>query len=226
MPPEIDEKAVQAAVAELVGHCKREHLPLPSAAPGLFGAYLRLLLQWKERMSLTGAETPRELALAHVLDSLHVAPELAAGEAVADLGSGAGFPGIPLAIARPDCSFALVEARRKRATFLRHVARELRLANVRVEEARAEELARTQSGTFDVVVARAVADLATLARFAYPLLKCGGRLIAMKGPNPDDELRKRPHPSWPMRIERYRLPEGLGERTLVILWTNGRERAG
>jgi 16S rRNA (guanine527-N7)-methyltransferase len=79
---------------------------------------------------------------------------------------------------------------------------------------------------FDVVVARAVADLATLARFAYPLLKRGGRLIAMKGPNPDDELRKCPHPSWPMRIERYRLPEGLGERTLVILWTNGRERAG
>jgi 16S rRNA (guanine527-N7)-methyltransferase len=118
--------------------------------------YVETLLLWRQRLSLTSAKTAREIVLDHILDSLHLVPFLKAGCRVADIGSGAGFPGVPLAIACPQASFVLVESRRKRANFLREVARRINLLNVEVVEKRAEELRLGLPQPFDLVVSRAV----------------------------------------------------------------------
>lgn len=213
--PEHDD--ADAAVAELRLHCGTFDLELPASAAASLQSYIRLLLHWNQRISLTGARTARELALAHILDCLHVAPLLIAGEATADIGSGAGFPGIPLATARPDCSFTLIEARRKRASFLRYAVATLRLANVQVVEARAQELAVRCAETFDVAVVRAVTDLASACRMALPLLRPPGRIIAMKGPKPEPEVRQLPDALELVATHWYRLPDPWGERTLVVV---------
>ncbi|GIW45036.1 MAG: ribosomal RNA small subunit methyltransferase G [Candidatus Binatia bacterium] len=205
------------AIAELVRWCDQLGIRLSQQAQAQLQTYVCLILEWNRRVALTGARTVREIALHHILDCLHVAPVLAGGQAVADVGSGAGFPGMPLAIARPDCVFTLIEPRRKRATFLRHCIRELGLANASVEEARVEDLAPTRSGAYNVVVSRAFAELSSFVRAGLPLLQAGGLLVAMKGPRPEAELQGLPAEVEVARIMRYRLPEQWGERTLVIL---------
>ncbi|MCX8071771.1 MAG: 16S rRNA (guanine(527)-N(7))-methyltransferase RsmG [Candidatus Binatia bacterium] len=208
---------IQTAIAELLQHCATEGLRLPPEAAAQFEKYVALLLLWNERISLTGAKTAEEISLHHIFDSLHVLPLLAEGQRVTDVGSGAGFPGIPLAIARPDCGFALIEPRRKRANFLRHCTRELGLVWVHVEEARVEDLQARLESAFDVVLSRALADLATFVRLAAPLVAPTGKLVAMKGPHPEPELRDIPEGFKVLEVRRYQLPRQWGERTLVVL---------
>src|SRR5512140_185186 len=111
--------------------------------------YVETLLLWRQRLSLTSAATPWAIVLDHILDSLHLAPLIRPGCRVADIGSGAGFPGVPLAIVCPEAHFVLVESRRKKANFLREVARQVRLTNVEVAEQRAEGLREDFPDLFD-----------------------------------------------------------------------------
>ncbi|MEN9753226.1 MAG: hypothetical protein RL670_917, partial [Actinomycetota bacterium] len=112
---------------------------------------------------------------------------LKSGESVADLGSGAGLPGIPMAIYRPDCSFTLVEPMERRALWLQQTVTALELPNVRVRRLRAEDL---HDELFDVVTARAVAALGKLLRLAVPLTKPGGRVLALKGQRASEEIEE------------------------------------
>ena len=143
-------------------------------------AYLDTLLVWRVRLSLTATATRSGIICAHISDSLWPAPFVHDGFEVADLGSGAGFPGIPLAIACPRARFTLVESRRKRANFLREVVRRVRLANVEVAEKRAEALAESRSGAFDMTVSRAVWPLKTFLKVSRRFLRAGGYAIAMR----------------------------------------------
>ena len=158
--------------------------------------YLGLLLAANARMNLTRI-TDREAAeLHHVGDALTLLPYLPAGRIhLGDVGSGGGVPGIPLAIMRPDAQVLLIESTAKKAAFLAETVAELRLTNVSIINRRAEDLGR--SGEFrqsmDVVVARAVATLNWLAEWCLPLLKVGGRVLAMKGPRASDELYAAAH---------------------------------
>lgn len=145
-------------------------------------AYVDTLRLWDTRIALTGAVTALQIVREHVLDSLAVVQFVRPEAWVADLGSGAGFPGIPLAITCPQSHFVLVESRRKKANFLREVARITGLANVEVRQVRAEEPGEGMAGAFDVVVSRAVWKLPEFLTISGRLLRRGGVAVAMKGP--------------------------------------------
>lgn len=153
--------------------------------------YLDLLLAGNERMNLTRITKRAAAEVQHVGDSLTLLPFLPAGaHRLADVGSGGGVPGIVLAIARPDASVVLIEATKKKTVFLREAPAELGLSNVTVIEQRAEDAGRLAElrETFDVAVARAVATMDWLAEWCLPLVKKGGKMLAMKGPKVQEEL--------------------------------------
>jgi 16S rRNA (guanine527-N7)-methyltransferase len=177
-------------------------------------AYLALLDRWNRTYNLTAIRDPREMVGKHLLDSLAMHPYLAAGS-LADLGTGAGLPGIPLALAKPALQVTLVESNGKKARFLREAVRTLGLANARVAESRAEVL--NEPGAYDVITARALATLPLIIELGGHLLKPGGRLLAMKGAVPDDEIASLPA-GW--RVEHVRpltVPGLAAERHLVVV---------
>jgi 16S rRNA (guanine527-N7)-methyltransferase len=152
--------------------------------------YLELLAQANQRMNVTRIESREAAEVQHVADALTLLPFLPAEpHRLADLGSGGGVPGIPLAIVRPDATVMLIESTQKKAAFLKTAAAELGLANVSVSSWRAEDVGHSNSReTFDIVTARAVGVMAFLAEWSLPLVKKGGKLLAMKGPRIAEEL--------------------------------------
>ena len=152
--------------------------------------YLDLLFEANARMNLTRITDRAAAEVQHVGDSLTLLPHLPAGAIrVADVGSGGGAPGIPLAIARADATFLLIESTKKKAAFLKQAIEALELTNVSVSEWRAEDVGHSNNReTFDVAIARAVARMAWLAEWCLPLVKKGGKLLAMKGPKVAEEL--------------------------------------
>jgi 16S rRNA (guanine527-N7)-methyltransferase len=156
------------------------------------GDYLARLLAMNAQMNLTAIDTPEAAWEKHAFDALTLVPLLgnvAPGSHLADIGSGGGLPGIPLAIARPDLQVTLVESIQKKAAFLSAVSAALGLSHVQVSAERAEKLATGPlRGTFDIVTARAVARLSELVPLTAPLVKPGGRLLLIKGQKANDEL--------------------------------------
>ena len=190
-------------------------LALPGElAPPLL-AYLDLLARWNRTYNLTAVRDPREMVSRHLLDSLAMEPFLDGIATLADLGTGPGLPGIPLAIARPGLRVALVEANGKKARFLREAVRTLGLANAEVAESRIEALDRP--GAFDAITARALATLPQILEFGGHLLASGGRLLAMKGARPDEEIAALPR-GWRLEtLHRLTVPGLDGERHLVVV---------
>ena len=156
----------------------------------LLNRYLDLLLAANEKMNLTRIETRDAAEVGHIADSLTLLPYLPPEpHRLADLGSGGGVPGIPLAIARPDVTVMLIESTQKKAAFLKETAAELGLKNVSVSSWRAEDVGNSNSReTFDIVTARAVGALNFLVEWGLPLAKTGGKVLAMKGPRIAEEL--------------------------------------
>jgi 16S rRNA (guanine527-N7)-methyltransferase len=150
-----------------------------------FLAYLEILLSWNKRMNLTSLEDPEEIIVSHFLDSLTIFKVIDShnGISALDIGSGAGFPGIPLKIINPEISLALLDASRKKTEFLRYLAKSLELEDLEVIWGRAEEYGRKKEyrQRYDLVLARALAKLNTLAELGIPFLKVGGLFIAQKG---------------------------------------------
>ena len=177
-------------------------------------AHLDLLDEWGTRMNLTAIRDRSSQITKHVLDSLSVRPFLG-GERIADVGSGAGFPGIPLAIVEPHRHFTLIESTGKKCRFLEHVRDALGLANVEVVQSRAEAL--RPAARFDTVLARAVGPVAELVKLAGPLVAGGGRLLAMKGRYPEEELAGKLNGWKVAAVHRLVVPGLEDERHLVEL---------
>lgn len=169
-------------------------LELDSSQIDLFKRHYELLIEWNNRFNLTRVTDPREVETRHFLESLAVAQilpaETLASSRMVDVGSGAGFPCIPLAITFPKAEVTSVESTTRKAQFLNLLQRSLGLSNLCVLTGRAEELAH-DSGlreTFDIVLARAVAKLPTLVELTLPFCRVGGKVILHKGPDVKDEL--------------------------------------
>lgn len=196
-------------------------LPVPRLAPRL-EAYLDLLERWNRAYNLTAVRRREEMVWRHLLDSLVILPFLGSGP-LADLGSGAGLPGIPLALARPDLAVTLIEANGKKARFLREAVRRLGVERVRVAECRAEEL--DEPGAYGCLVARAFGTLAELLHAGGHLLGSSGRLLAMKGRPPAEELAGLP-PGWRVEaVQRLDVPGLSAQRHLVIIGREGETEA-
>ena len=165
---------------------------LPALGMGLeliepLEAFSRMLLEKNQVMNLTAITEPRDVAALHLLDSLAGLAGLEAGTVV-DVGTGAGFPGVPLAIARPSVRVTLLDSLGKRVDFLRESCRELGLENVECVHGRAEEFAGERRERFDLAVSRAVAALPMLCELCLPLVKVGGAFWAMKSVDTEEEI--------------------------------------
>ena len=186
-------------------------------------AYLALLVRWNATYNLTAIRDPREMVTKHVLDSLamhgHVDAIVERGGALADLGTGAGLPGIPLSIVKTGLRVTLVESAGKKARFMRQAIRDLGLADARVAESRIEAL--DEPGAYAAITARALATLPLILELGGHLLADDGVLLAMKGMHPADEIAQLPA-GWAVRGSHpLRVPGLDAERHLVVV---GRDR--
>ncbi len=185
----------------------------PALAPPLL-AFLALLDRWNHAYNLTAIRDPHAMVALHLLDSLAMHRYVGAGS-LADLGTGAGLPGVPLAIAEPALRVTLVESNGKKARFLREALRTLRLDNARVAQSRIEAL--DEVGAYDAITARALATLPRIIELGGHLLKPGGRLLAMKGALPDEEIAGLPH-GWRVEsVQPLTVPGLRGERHLIVV---------
>ncbi|WP_049621337.1 16S rRNA (guanine(527)-N(7))-methyltransferase RsmG [Frateuria defendens] len=191
-------------------------LALPDEALPRLLDYLALLERWNSAYNLTAIRDPAEMVTLHLLDSLAILPYVE-GETLADLGTGPGLPGIPLAIAAPGRQILLVDSNGKKVRFLREAIRTLKLEGVRAVQSRVEEV----EGRFDCITARAFASLADMLAWGGHLLAPGGRWLAMKGKRPEDELQHLPADFAVRGLHALAVP-GLGaERHLVVLGRAG-----
>jgi 16S rRNA (guanine527-N7)-methyltransferase len=197
-------------------------LDLDEAQLGKLVAHLDLLDDWNTRFNLTAIRDRPSQLTKHLLDSLTVLPYLQ-GERIADVGSGAGFPGIPLAIVEPRRHFALIESTGKKCRFLEHVRDTLELRNVEVVQSRAESY--KPEVRFDTVIARAVGPLADLVKVAGPLVVGGGRLLAMKGRLPEAELAAKLN-GWKVAAVHPLTVPGLGEERHLVEVSRSHDRVG
>jgi len=180
------------------------------------------LKKWNRKVNLTALCKDEDIAVKHLIDALKLTTRVHDGEDALDIGSGAGIPAIPLAIVRPAVRVVSVDAVGKKILFQRHVARQLSLNNLTALHTRVESLHSSHAGRFDVITSRAFSRLEMFVALAAPLLKTGGRMIAMRGPHVDSEfdLIREAVLSLGFEIrsvETYSLPMNKGERSLVTL---------
>lgn len=156
-----------------------------------FYDYMQLLLEWNEKINLTAITEPEEVILKHFIDSLTISKYIEKNAILADVGTGAGFPGIPLKIYRPDIKVTLVDSLNKRINFLNEVISNIELNNISTVHSRIEDFGRNikYREKFDYVTARAVANIAVLSEYLIPLSKVNGKCIYMKGSEVEEELK-------------------------------------
>jgi 16S rRNA (guanine527-N7)-methyltransferase len=183
MAKEGDFRKILAAAAGEMG------IDMPEDRIALFETYREILLLWNSKMNLVSLQSELDLPVRHFMDSLSLLPFLPAGPCrLIDIGSGAGFPAIPVKIVRTDLHVTLLEASRKKCSFLKELIRTLGLRDIAVVNSRIESLlAAAPPPQFDAVVSRATFKMIDLVKNAFPLLKSGGILLAMKGPGIEEE---------------------------------------
>lgn len=190
-----------------------------------FSTYAGLLVEWNEKMNLTAITNEEGIAIKHFLDSLSlfsVLPESA--NKIIDVGTGAGFPGIPLSIAKNSLNITLLDSLAKRVGFLQEVCTTLKLSNIEAVHGRAEDFGvkKEYREQFDVATARAVAALPVLLEYCLPFVKTGGMFIAMKGPDAADEIKESRKALEVLggeiaEVRNFTLPNSGNERCIVMI---------
>lgn len=176
--------------------------------------YVALLGKWNQAYNLTAVRDPEQMVSRHVLDSLAIAPHVKGPRAL-DIGTGPGLPGIPLAIARPEIEFVLLDSNAKKTRFVTQAVAELGLANVEVVQARVEKYRPDEK--FDTLISRAFASIAEMLAAAGPLCRPGGEILAMKGVYPGEELTAIPPEFRVQDVRRLAVPGLDAARHLVII---------
>ena len=175
-------------------------------------SFLQSVLNENKKFNLTGIKDPKEAVVKHLFDSLSITSEINTAS-IADVGSGAGFPGVPLAVVKPNTDFVLVEAKQKKAKFIKGAIKELGLLNVSVVGKRSEEI-KIKKGV-EAIVCRAIGSLDYFVEKTKHLLSRGGSLYAMKGKLPDDEIKKLPNDWRVAQIKKIDVPYLKAERHLI-----------
>ncbi|MBC8023446.1 MAG: 16S rRNA (guanine(527)-N(7))-methyltransferase RsmG [Burkholderiales bacterium] len=178
-------------------------------------AHLELIAKWNRVHNLTAIRETSQMVVMHLLDSLSLLPHLEGARAIADVGTGPGFPGIPVAIVRDDARVTLVESSHKKCAFLQQAKTELALANVDIACERVEHF--KPPAKFDAVVSRAFSDLADFVAQAGHLVAPGGKLVAMKGVYPFDEIARVPATHRVAQVLELHVPTLEAKRHLVVL---------
>ncbi|MCW5592547.1 MAG: 16S rRNA (guanine(527)-N(7))-methyltransferase RsmG [Burkholderiales bacterium] len=190
-------------------------IALDAAARSKLVAYLELIGKWNKVHNLTAVREPAQMVVLHLLDSLSVLPHVAHAKTLLDVGTGAGLPGIPIAIARPDLAVTLLDSSHKKATFLRQAKAELALANVQVACERVENW--HPPAPFDAVVSRAFAELADFVTQSGHLVAPGGTMLAMKGVYPFEEIARIPATHRVENVVALAVPTLEAQRHLVLM---------
>lgn len=158
-----------------------------------FAKHGRWLMEWNRRINLTAITDPKQVAIKHFLDAIAPLQHIPDRGQLLDIGTGGGFPGIPLKIMRPDQSMMLIDSVRKKINFVKHVIRQLPLNHIQAKHARAEALCENSGvGIYTVIVCRALADPVRVVKFAGPLLASGGKIVLYQGPNESPAVTSHP----------------------------------
>ena len=207
-------------------------IDLDTGHTGQFALHAAELVRWNRKINLTAITDPFEVAVKHFLDSLPAARSIPADASVLDMGSGGGFPGLPLKVLRPCLSVTLIDASRKKVSFLKHVIRTLKLDNIEALHIRAEDLADDPRyrNRFHVIISRAFSSLEFFLRLAWPLLVEGGTILALKGKDDNDGITKlqgkrfgdgddpkTADPHFSVTVEKFRLPFMNSNRSIGII---------
>lgn len=191
---------------------------------GQFYAYMELLIEWNEKMNLTAITEPKEIILKHFVDSLTIAKYVKEDKSIIDMGTGAGFPGIPIKIYRKDVKVVLADSLNKRIKFLDEVIDKLKLENVETIHCRAEELGKNKQyrEKFDYATSRAVANLSILSEYLMPFVKLNGKCIFMKTIEVEEELEKAKKAIKTLggkieKVDKFEIPESDLGRSIIIV---------
>lgn len=189
-----------------------------------FYQYEKLLLIWNEKINLTAITKPEEIILKHFIDSMTIAKYIGANKTLVDVGTGAGFPGIPLKIIRKDIQITLLDSLNKRVQFLNEIIKQLELKELETIHGRVEEFGKNKKyrEKFDYATSRAVANLTTLSEYLLPLVKIEGKCICMKGSTVKEEIDQSQKAIAILggkieEIEAFQLPESDIDRHIVLL---------
>ena len=189
-----------------------------------FFEYMNLLLEWNEKINLTAITDVNDIILKHFIDSMTIVKYLKENNTMIDVGTGAGFPGIPIAIMREDVKITLLDSLNKRINFLNEVCSELKINNIDTIHGRAEEAGQNKQyrEKYDIAVSRAVANMTTLSEYLIPFVKVGGICICMKGSEIDHELEQAKFAIKELggkieKVEKFNLPDSDIERNIVII---------
>lgn len=197
-----------------------DRIGIKSIRTDLFLSYVDLLRKWGRRINLSSVLTDREIIIKHLIDSLTVAEFMPPGSRVIDIGTGAGFPGIPLSIYDPSLKLTLLESVGKKVAFLRDVKRSLGLNGIDIRHGRAEEVDRGMRGVFDRVTFRALGSVGTVVALGTPYLDIGGEMVIMKGPRGkkewEDYTNQYPRDMELLLTKELELPFS-GEKRVIIV---------
>jgi 16S rRNA (guanine527-N7)-methyltransferase len=197
---------------------KKLNIPCSNGQIDSFMTFLFELKKWNRAYSLSGLRYDRDIIIKHFLDSLLYIKAIPEGELkLADAGSGAGFPGIPIKIVRPELDVTLVESSRKKAAFLRHIIRLIELTHITVLEQRLESLGEEHKGKYDVIVSRATFKIKEFLSVACPYVKKNGRAVLSKGQGFGKELKDLEDRNAVKKILKFNLPFTTARRNIIIL---------
>lgn len=189
-----------------------------------FYEYMNLLLEWNEKINLTAITEPKEVILKHFIDSLTINKYIGENKTLADVGTGAGFPGIPLKIYRPDLDVTLVDSLNKRINFLNEVIVKLDLKDINTVHSRIEDFGKDKKyrESFDYVTARAVANLTILSEYLIPISKVNGKCICMKGNDIEEEVKNSKNAINLLggkitKVDEFKLPNSDISRNVIII---------
>ena len=209
---------------DFIGKLKEFNIEINEEQIKSFEKYMNLLLEWNEKINLTAITQPDEVKLKHFVDSLTVLKYINDDDKVIDIGTGAGFPGIPLKIMKGNTKITLLDSLNKRINFLNIVIETLNLRNIQAIHGRAEEIARNKlyREKYDVAVSRAVANLSTLTEYMLPFVKVGGKCICMKGANVNEEIEKAKNAIKELggeieRVDNFYLSDNDNERNIIVI---------